>query len=76
MIFEPPTMRAATLSSTLSFVKYKFEEPSDNASVSASTVPPNAVEAPAIVIVEFVSLEFEIQPANILSVIPLALTCN
>ena len=37
MIFEPPTIRAATLSSTLSFVKYRFEEPSPNESVSANT---------------------------------------
>ena len=69
-------MRAATLSSTLSFVKYKFEEPSDNASVSASTVPPNAVEAPAIVIVELANFAFVIEPANIAFVIPNALTLN
>ena len=44
--------------------------------MSASTVPPNAVEAPAIVIVELVNFAFVIEPANIAFVIPPALTCS
>ena len=53
----PSYINAFTLSSTLSFVKYKLEEPSDNASVFARTEPPNEVAEPPIVILEFANID-------------------
>ena len=75
MIFEPPTIRDATLSSTLSFVKYKFPF-SAISPVSKVTELPSDVELELIVIALFASYAFAIEPANMAFVIPPALTCN
>ena len=60
MLIEFPIASCA-----LSSVKYLFVEPSETSSVPNVRVPPKDVDVPLIVIAEFESLLFSIDPASI-----------